>query len=128
MDRRREARIEVNLAASCRIPARPVRGRIEDVSYEGCRIRMSNANAEIGATALIQVPGAQPISGIVMWKDHSMIGVCFMRPLDAAGAVAFGLAEPEPPAAPEPVAIPETPQGLYARLHHWFRQQIDLAA
>ncbi|MGN6496768.1 MAG: PilZ domain-containing protein [Tsuneonella sp.] len=128
MDRRREARIEVNIAAACRIPAKPVRGQIDNVSYEGCRIRMSNANAEIGATALIQLPGCRPVSGIVVWKDRYMIGVCFMRRLDLAGAVAFGLAEPEPPAASEPVAIPATPQRFYARLHHWFRQQIDLVA
>jgi hypothetical protein len=127
-DRRREARIAVNLAVSCRIPARPVRGTIEDISYEGCRIRMSDALAELGATAMIMLPGCEPVTGIVVWKDINTIGVCFVRALDEQAAIFFGLTAAEAVDEPEEKDEPHEAMGLCAQLHHWIRKQVDVAA
>ena len=119
MERRVENRTETNVLLTCRVPARPYRAVMHDVSLEGCRLELPDANTELGGTALIDLPGAAQYPGRVMWVSGTQMGIRFHRRLRGAPAIALGLEQPEPePVEPEPVAQPQ-PEGL---LRHWIRR------
>ena len=120
MERRVEDRIETNVLLTCRVPARPSRAIMHDLSHEGCRLELPQANAELGGTALLDLPGVAQVAGRVVWVRGTQAGIRFHRRLRGAVAVALGLDEPEP----EPVYQPEPAQepkgeGL---LRHWIRR------
>ena len=120
MERRVEDRIETSVLLMCRVPARPSRAIMHDVSHEGCRLELPQANAELGGTALLDLPGAAQFPGSVVWVRGPHVGIRFHRRLRGAVAVALGLEEPEP----EPVAEPEPVQGPRTEglLRHWIRR------
>ena len=121
MERRIEARIETDVHLTCRIPARPSRTTLHDLSHYGCRLDLTDANVELGGTVLLDFPGAPLFPGHVVWIRGNQAGVHFERPLQGAPAVALGLDQPEP--EPEPYQLPEPARdergGL---LKHWIRR------
>ena len=120
MERRVEDRIETNVLLTCRVPARPCRAIMHDVSHDGCRLELPEVNAELGGTALLDLPGADRFPGRVVWVRGTAAGIRFHRSLRGAPAVALGLDEPEP----EPVAEPEPAleSGMQGLLRHWIRR------
>jgi hypothetical protein len=125
-ERRYDARIETDVHMTCRIPARPCRTTMQDVSHYGCRLDVPEGNVELGGTVLIDLPGAAMFPGSVVWIRGSQVGVRFLRRLRGAPAVALGLEEAEPEVVVDEVVQPRSKaEGL---LSHWFRRLTGRAA
>ena len=120
MERRVEDRTETNVLLMCRVPARPCRAIMHDVSHEGCRLELPDANAELGGTALLDLPGAAQFPGRVVWVRGTQAGIRFHRRLRGTPAIALGLEEPEPKPVFEPEPGPEP--GVQGLLRHWIRR------
>lgn len=122
MERRVEERIETDVHLTCRIPARPSRTILHDLSHHGCRIDLSDANVELGGTILLDFPGAPLFPGNVVWIRGDQAGIHFERPLRGAPAVALGLDAPEP--EPEEVQAYEPAEDAHSEglLRHWIRR------
>ena len=121
-ERRQEERIETNVLLTCRVPARPVRAMMRDLSHTGCRLELADTHVELGGTALVDLPGAGRVAGRVMWVRGRHCGIEFDRALRGPMAVAFGLEEPEPePVAAEPLETDDGPS-LPGLLRHWIRR------
>jgi hypothetical protein len=121
MERRLAERTETNVLLTCRVPARPCRATMLDVSHLGCSLEMPDANIELGGTALLDLPGAGEISGLVVWVRGKRAGVRFHRRLTGKAAVVLGLEEPEPEPAAEPLAAAGD-SNLREMLRHWIRR------
>ena len=106
MERRFEERTATNVHLTCRVPARPCRAIMRDLSHTGCRLDVPEGNVELGGTALIDVPGAARIVGRVVWIKGTEAGIRFERPLRGPVAVALGLDEPEPELLDNPPPAP----------------------
>ncbi|MGZ3270007.1 MAG: PilZ domain-containing protein [Croceibacterium sp.] len=120
MDERRSAeRLTIEVSLTCRMPARPLRSVVRDISHHGCRIEVSAGQIELGGTALLELPGVGHVSGRVVWIHGKAAGVRFDRALGRPAAVALGLEEPKPVEASPVSEIAMPPQGI---LHHWFRR------
>jgi hypothetical protein len=120
MERRRELRIETNVALDCRMPAMPRKGFMDDVSSQGCRLRIPVGQLELGSTVLVDLPRAPRFPGTIVWLDSIHAGVRFDRRLGRQTSIALGLEDPEPEPDLELVAIEQsTRQGL---LRHWMRR------
>jgi hypothetical protein len=120
VDERRSAqRTPIDLALTCRMPARPQPATLRDVTHHGCRIEVPGAPIELGGTTLIEVPGAGKVTGSVVWTQGRTAGVRFERALGSHVAVALGLEQPKPP---EPEPEPEASQPAGGILRHWFRR------
>lgn len=117
MERRRYERAETSVLLTCRVPARPCRAIMHDLSHTGCRIELPDANVELGGTALLDLPGAGRASGYVVWTRGHAAGIQFDHPLSGTTAIALGLDEPPEP-EPEPPAEPN----LRGILRHWIRR------
>src|SRR5688500_1845468 len=118
MERRFEERIETNVLLTCRVPARPCRAIMHDLSHGGCRLELPEGNIELGGTALVDIPGAGQVAGTVVWVRGHKAGIQFDRRLRGAAAVAVGLDEPEPePAEAEPLE-PAEDSNLRGILRH----------
>ena len=120
MERRREGRIETNVAMMCRAPARPCRAVMHDVSHGGCHLEFPTANIELGGTAVIDVPGIRQITGTIVWVHGNNAGVRFERHLSKSAAVALGLEEAEA-ATPLP-DLPSFSEKSGGMLRHWIRR------
>jgi len=118
MERRREERIETEVHLTCRVPARPCRAIMHDLSHTGCRLEVRDATIELGGTALIDVAGGHQVAGRVMWMRGNVAGIRFHRRLSKAASIVLGLDEPEPEPEPEPDTGPKV-GGL---LRHWIRR------
>ena len=122
MERRLEERTETNVLLTCRVPARPCRAIMHDLSHAGCRLELPDGNVKLGGTALVDLPGAAQVPGRVVWIRGNQAGIQFHRRLTGAAAVALGLDEPEP----EPVAAealePAENSNLRGILRHWIRR------
>ena len=68
-ERRSTERAPIDVSLTCRIPARPLRGVIRDVSHQGCRIEVPGAPIELGGTALLELPGAGSVAGRIVWTQ-----------------------------------------------------------
>ena len=111
MERRREERTETNVLLTCRVPARPCRVVMHDLSHTGCRLELPEMNAPLGAT---QFPGR------VVWIRCNVVGIRFLRPLRGAAAVELGIeAAPEPEPDLYPAAETSNLGGI---LRHWIRR------
>ena len=117
MERRLDERIETDVHLTCRVPARPCRAMMHDLSHTGCRLEFRDASVELGATALIDLPGAQ-VAGRIVWIRGAVAGIQFDRRLGKAVSVALGLEDPEP------VVEEETPSEskVGGLLRHWMRR------
>lgn len=93
VERRRDERTETNVLLTCRVPARPCRAVMHDLSHTGCRIELPEGNVELGGTALIDLPAAGQVAGRVVWVRGRVAGIKFLRRLTTAAAVALGLEE-----------------------------------
>jgi hypothetical protein len=109
--------IEVSL--TCRIPARPMRAVIRDVSRHGCRIEVPGAPIELGGTALLELPDAGKIAGSIVWTQGKIAGVRFDRALSGSAAVALGLEQAQPAETIAAIEYAPQPAGI---LRHWFRR------
>ena len=120
MERRLDERIETDVHLTCRVPARPCRAMMHDLSHTGCRLEFRDASVELGATALIDLPGAQ-VAGRIVWIRGAVAGIQFDRRLGKAVSVALGLEDPEP------VVEEETPSEskVGGLLRHWMRRLSD---
>jgi hypothetical protein len=122
MERRQDERIETNVLLTCRVPARPVRAVMRDLSHTGCRLELPDAHVELGGTALVDLPGAGRVAGRVAWVRGRHCGIQFERAVRGRSAVAVGLEEPaSEPVAPEQVEADEGPS-LPGLLRHWIRR------
>ena len=127
MERRLDERIETDVHLTCRVPARPCRAMMHDLSHTGCRLEFRDASVELGATALIDLPGAQVV-GRIVWIRGAVAGIQFSRSLSKAASIALGLDEPEPEqAVSERADIARIPsrEGF---LTHWMRRLSGRAA
>ena len=120
MERRLDERIETDVHLTCRVPARPCRAMMHDLSHTGCRLEFRDASVELGATALIDLPGAQ-VAGRIVWIRGAVAGIQFDRRLGKGVSIALGLDEPEP------VVVEETPSEskVGGLLRHWIRRLSD---
>ena len=120
MERRLDERIETDVHLTCRVPARPCRAMMHDLSHTGCRLEFRDASVELGATALIDLPGAQ-VAGRIVWIRDAVAGIQFDRRLGKGVSIALGLDEPEP------VVEEETPteSKVGGLLRHWMRRLSD---
>ena len=89
MERRREERTGTNVMLTCRVPARPCRAVMHDLSHTGCRIELPDGNVELGGTALLDLPGAGQVAGRVVWVRGHVAGIEFLRRLSAAASIAL---------------------------------------
>jgi hypothetical protein len=122
MERRREERNETDVLLTCRVPARPCRAVMHDLSHTGCRLELPDATVEVGGTALLEFPGAGRTSGHIVWTRGDAAGVEFHHRLGGAAAVALGLEKPEPePVAPGPDDRADE-ANLRGILRHWIRR------
>jgi hypothetical protein len=120
MERRREERTETNVLLTCRVPARPCRVVMHDLSHTGCRLELPEMNAPLGATALLDLPGATQFPGRVVWIRGNVVGIRFLRPLRGPAAVELGIeAAPEPEPDLYPAAETSNLGGI---LRHWIRR------
>ena len=127
MERRLDERIETNVQLTCRVPARPCRAVMHDVSRVGCRIEVAGAAVELGATALIDLPGAQ-VAGRVVWLRGNVAGIQFNRRLGKAASIALGLEEPQPEEAVSGHADIANIPSRESFLKHWMRRLSGRAA
>lgn len=121
MERRLETRMATNVQLNCRVPARPCRAIMHDLSHEGCRLELPHANVELGATALLDLPGTTRFPGRVVWIRSNVAGIRFDRRLGGRAAVALGLDDPEPEPEPAPLE-PAGQPNLHGLLRHWIRR------
>ncbi|QYJ07712.1 PilZ domain-containing protein [Qipengyuania flava] len=122
-DRRARKRVATDRELTCRIPARPARVKLLDVSATGCRLKVVGMRVEPGATVHIDLPDGRSVAGTAVWYESARIGVRFESELDEAQAVALGLlSESSVPtdAHVEPIA----PQ---PRTAHWLRRSRSAA-
>jgi hypothetical protein len=91
---------------------------VHDISYHGCKLEVLGKPIELGGTALIDLPGAANVAGQIVWIHGKTAGIRFERSLAKAAAIAVGLEQAEPEAAPQPM-VERNREGL---LRHWFRQ------
>jgi hypothetical protein len=122
MERRQDERIETNVLLTCRVPARPVRAVMRDLSHSGCRLELPDAHVELGGTALVDLPGAGQVAGRVAWVRGRHCGIEFERAVRGRAAVTLGLVPPEP--EPVTLAPPEADDApsLPGLLRHWMRR------
>ena len=128
MERRFDERIETHVQLTCRVPARPCRAIMHDLSRVGCRLEVTGSTVELGATAMIDLPGAAAVAGRVVWIRGNQAGIQFSRSLSKAASIALGLDEPEPEqAVSERADIARIPsrEGF---LPHWMRRLSGRAA
>ena len=71
MERRFDERIETHVQLTCRVPARPCRAIMHDLSRVGCRLEVTGSTVELGATAMIDLPGAAAVAGRVVCPGGS---------------------------------------------------------
>ena len=90
MERRLAERMETNVQLICRVPARPCRAFMQDLSHTGCRLEIPDALIELGGTAVIDLCG-RPITGQVVWVRGNVAGVKFQRRLPQSVAIAIGV-------------------------------------
>ena len=121
MERRRDERNVTNVLLTCRVPARPCRAIMHDLSHTGCRLELPDANVELGGTALLDLPAAGQVAGRVVWVRSGVAGIEFLRRLSGEASIALGLDEPPPPAPPEPEE-PVYEPNLRGMLRHWMRR------
>jgi len=121
MERRRDERTETNVLLTCRVPARPCRAVMHDLSHTGCRIELPDANVELGGTALLDLPAAGQVAGTVVWVRGRVAGIKFLRRLGGSAAVALGLDAPPEPAAAKREELFVEPN-LRGMLRHWIRR------
>ena len=127
MERRLDERIETNVQLTCRVPARPCRAIMHDVSRVGCRIEVTGAAIELGATALIDMPGSQ-VAGRVVWLRGNVAGIEFNRRLSKAVSIALGLEEPDPEQVASGHADIANIAPREGFLQHWMRRLTGRAA
>ena len=120
MERRREERIETDVHLTCRVPARPCRATMHDLSHTGCRLEFREASIELGGTALIDLPGAGQVAGRIVWIRGNRAGIQFLRRLGKTAAIALGLEQPEPEPQPDPDA--DNGSNFGGLLRHWIRR------
>lgn len=123
MERRVGERIETMVELPCRVPATPCRAVMLDLSRDGCRLQMPHANFERGATALINLPGAEQFPGRVVWVTGNFVGVRFQRRMSDTLAAALGVGEAPPEPEAEPI-VEEAPRALGEVVRHWIRRMV----
>jgi hypothetical protein len=119
MERRRDERTGTNVLLTCRVPARPCRAIMHDLSHTGCRIELPDGNVELGGTALLDLPAAGQVAGRVVWVRGHVAGIEFLRRLSGATSIALGLDEAPEPAEPKEPFVEPNLRGL---LRHWMRR------
>jgi hypothetical protein len=81
---RRSQRKLVSLAAQCRTQSGlRDKGRISDLSSEGCCISTDSLFIKVGARVVIRPDGLEGLTGIVRWISEDKAGVEFDTPVYA---------------------------------------------
>lgn len=81
---RRSERHPVDIGAHCRTQSGlRDRGRITDLSPEGCCVVTNALFVKAGVRVLVKPDGMEGISGVVCWVDSTRAGVRFDKPLYA---------------------------------------------
>lgn len=117
-DRRARKRVAMDREITCRIPARPARVKLLDVSATGCRLKLVGMRVEPGATVHIDLPDGSSVAGTAVWYEAAKVGVHFHAELEEAQAVALGLLrETRAPANAHVEPLAQQP-----RQAHWLRR------
>ncbi len=122
-ERRGSERLQVQAAATCRVPASPHKVTVLDVSYDGCRLAFERTAVSIGSTVNL-VLGRSRVAGQVVWTSGIEVGIRFDRPLPSEAAVVVGLEEA---AAQAPVEVFVAEAAPSAGLRHWIRRVLGLS-
>ncbi len=79
---RRSTRRPVGIDAQCRTQSGlRDKGRVIDLSPEGCCVITNSLFVKVGARVMIKPEGLEGISGIVRWIEGTKAGVFFDTPL-----------------------------------------------
>ena len=79
---RRFERRAIELGAQCRTQSGlRDRGKISDISAEGCCVITNDLFVKIGARVVIRPEGMEGLSGVVRWIDGNRAGIEFDQPL-----------------------------------------------
>jgi hypothetical protein len=119
VERRGNERRPVDIKLTCRMPARPQKIVVHDISYDGCKLEVPGAMLELGGTTLLDVPGAGQVAGRIIWAHGRVGGVRFERRLGTPAAIALGLEQAQAEEAKATFA--ELSPQPAPRLPHWFR-------
>ena len=119
VERRTAERTTIDVNLTCRMPARPQRAIIRDVSRQGCKIEVPGAPMELGGTALLELPGMMNVTGQIVWTKGKTAGIRFERTLGSSAAVALGLEQAKPVEVMVEIEYPQPGAGI---LRHWFRR------
>jgi len=119
VERRTTERMPIDVTLTCRMPARPQRAVVRDVSRHGCKIEVPGAPMELGGTALLELPGMTNVAGQIVWTRGKTAGIRFERALGSSAAVALGLEQAKPVEVMVEIEYPQPGTGI---LRHWFRR------
>lgn len=122
-DRRARKRVATDREITCRIPARPARVKLLDVSATGCRLKVVGMRVEPGATVHIDLPDGGSVIGTAVWYEAAKVGVHFEEPLDEDQSVALGLLSKTSVATHAHVE----PIAQQPRKAHWLRRSRSAA-
>ena len=122
-NRRRLDRTPTDIGLTCRVPARPSRARILDLSNYGCRIAIASNDAMKGSSIVLELPNGDRMDGLVVWVRGKEAGVRFAHRLRPNTAIALGL---EVEVREEAKALLEPEVAQAQKLPHWFRKITNL--
>lgn len=79
---RRSERLEVEIDAQCRTQSGlRDRGRISNISAEGCCVTTNALFVKVGLRVLVRPDGMEGLSGVVRWIEGNRAGILFDAPL-----------------------------------------------
>ena len=119
VERRTAERTTIDVNLTCRMPARPQRATVRDVSHQGCKIEVPGSPIELGGTALLELPGMTNVSGQIVWTNGRTAGIRFDRSLGSSASVALGQEQAKPVEVMVEIEYPQPGAGI---LRHWFRR------
>ena len=70
-----------NIVLDCRMPVRPARALLCDISDTGCRIEVFDGHALKGSTIFFEIDGRAEFAGQIVWVRGTEAGVRFMHRL-----------------------------------------------
>ena len=91
MEKRRSNRSKTDDDVMVSINGVAARGRMLNLSREGCKITGTRVNAEVGEAVTVTLLEGVAVEGEVMWAEGEEIGIGFARPIGEATVKYFML-------------------------------------
>jgi hypothetical protein len=122
-DRRDALRWQVELPVSLGTDKGPGNALVRNLSEGGMLIE-TDAISDVGASILIDLPGIDPIEGMIVWRKESLLGCSFANPIPTAVISAVLLQVPpqrafDDPGQPEFEEFPIAINPSLDELAHW---------